>query len=312
MRLILAVLTALLVWAAPAYAALPGASTGTAHDITDTAATLRGTVNPHAQPTSFYFEYGSSTRYGSRTANTSAGSGTKGTAVSAPITGLKPETTYHFRIVAFSTEGTNRGNDRTFKTSKVPVTLTVDATPNPVLFGGPVTVSGVVGGRPPGTPVVLERNAFPFTAGFADAGNAQVTNANGQYSFPVLDALSTTQFRVRTTEKEPAYSQVVTEQVAVNVSVRARVRRESDGAHVTVTGVVKPAHEAMPLAIQKLKGGKYVTVKGGTTKHASASSSGYSVKMVIKRGGFYRVYVRISDGDHTSNVSPRFLVRAKR
>jgi hypothetical protein len=313
MRTTLAALAALLVWAAPASAAAPGASTGAPKDITDTAATLTGTVNPKGQPTSYFFEYGTSTSYGSRTANTSAGNANKAAQVTAPVSGLKATTTYHYRLVAFSPEGTTRGGDRSFKTTKVPVTLTIDASPNPVLFGGPVTVSGVVGGRPPNTPVELQRNAFPFTTGFTDFGNPQVTNTNGQYSFPVLDVGSTTQFRVRTTQENPtAYSQVATEGVSVNVSVRARVKRENGFARVLVTGTVRPAHEATPLAVQKLKNGKWTTVKGGVTRHASAASSGYSVKMNIKRGGFYRVFVRVTDGDHTNGVSPQFKVRAKR
>ena len=313
MRTTLVAFAAALVWVAPASAAVPGASTGAAKNVTDTAATLTANVNPHGQPTSYFFEYGSTTKYGARTANTSAGNGNKAVAVSAPVTGLKPTSTYHFRIVAFSPEGTTRGGDRSFKTTKIPVTLTIDASPNPVLFGGPVTVSGVVGGRPPNTPIVLQRNTFPFTAGFADYGNPQVTNANGQYSFPVLDVTSTTQFRVRTTKEDPtAYSPVATEGVSVNVSVRTRTKRSRGVAHVLLTGVVKPAHEATPLAVQKRKKGVWVTVKGGVTRHASAASSGYSVKMTLKRGGLYRVYVRVNDGDHTSGVSPEFTIRVKR
>ena len=312
MRTTFVALAVLLVWAAPASAAAPGASSGAAKDISDTAATLTGTINPHGQPTSYFFEYGTSTKYGARTANTSAGNGSKAVTVSAPISGLKPVTSYHYRLVAFSPDGTTRGSDRTFKTTKVPVTLTIDASPNPVLFGGPVTVSGVVGGRPPNTPIVLQRNAFPFTAGFADYGNPQVTNANGQYSFPVLDVTSTTQFRVRTTQENPqVFSQVATEQVSVSVSVRARVRRSHGTADVLVTGVVRPAHEATPLAVQKKKGGNWITVKGGVTRHASASSSGYSVKMHLRRGGTYRIFVRVTDGDHTNGVSPEFRVRVK-
>jgi hypothetical protein len=312
MRTTFTVLVALLVWAAPASAAAPDASTGGARDVTDTAATVTGTVNPHGQPTSFFFEYGRTTNYGARTANTSAGNAGTATNVSAPVTGLKATPTYHFRIVAFSPDGTTRGRDRTFHTTRIPVTLTLDATPNPVLFGAPVTVSGTVGGRPANTPVVLQRNNFPFTAGLTDVGNPQVTNANGQFSFPVLDVTSTTQFRVRTTEQPPALSSVVTAGVAVSVSVRASVRRVSDGARVLITGVVKPAHEATPLAVQKRKNGVWTTAKGGVTRHASASSSGYSVKMHIKRGGLYRVFVRVTDGDHTSGTSPEFTIRARR
>ena len=297
---------------AVADAAAPGASTGGVRDLTSTSATLVGRVDPNARPTSYFFEYGTTTGYGSRTPNTDAGSGNGPREVTAPVSGLKPRTTYHYRLVAFSTDGTTRGGDRTFKTQPVPVTVTLNATPNPVLFGQPVSLTGNVGGRPAGTQVVLQRNAFPFTAGFADASNPQTTDAAGAFAFPVLDVGSTTQFRVRTTDKEPAFSPIVTEQVAVSVTARARVKRFRHHADVRVSGTVRPRKDAAPLAIQKLKDGRWVTVKGGITRRASEASSGFSVKMRIRRGGFYRVFVRVVDGANTSGESARIRVRAKR
>src|SRR4051794_583734 len=126
MRTTLVALAALLVWAAPASAAAPIATTGRARDVTDTTATLTGRLDPRSQPTSYYFEYGKTKSYGGKTPNTSAGAGKAGVNVTAPLTGLKPVTTYHYRLVAFSPDGTDRGKDSTFKTASVPVTLTID------------------------------------------------------------------------------------------------------------------------------------------------------------------------------------------
>ena len=48
----------------------------------------------------------------------SPGAGESAVAVSASITGLAASTTYHFRISATNSGGTNNGSDETFKTSE--------------------------------------------------------------------------------------------------------------------------------------------------------------------------------------------------
>ena len=69
---------------------LPVVVTGVASVITDTTATLNGTVNPSGSDTTYHFEYGFTTSYGSTTTITSAGSGFTAVPVSAALTGLSP------------------------------------------------------------------------------------------------------------------------------------------------------------------------------------------------------------------------------
>ena len=57
-------------------AANPVAITGTVSAVGGTSATLNGTVNPSGAATDWWFEYGTSTAYGSKTTTTAAGSGT--------------------------------------------------------------------------------------------------------------------------------------------------------------------------------------------------------------------------------------------
>ena len=54
-------------------AGAPVVVTGIASSITDTGATLHGTVNPDGNPTTYHFEYGLTTAYGSNTTTTGAG-----------------------------------------------------------------------------------------------------------------------------------------------------------------------------------------------------------------------------------------------
>jgi hypothetical protein len=95
---------------------LPRASTETATGVTSGAATLKGTVSTEGLATSYYFEYGASGAYGLKTPTQSAGSGAAEVAVSKALTGLAAGNTYHYRLVATTSEGTSYGSDLTFKT----------------------------------------------------------------------------------------------------------------------------------------------------------------------------------------------------
>ena len=61
---------------------------------------MHANVDPYDSPTSYFFEYGPTTAYGSRTPVASAGGGIEAVDVLASLEGLTPETTYHFRLVA--------------------------------------------------------------------------------------------------------------------------------------------------------------------------------------------------------------------
>jgi len=89
--------------------------------ITQTSATLNARVNPDGKTvTECEFEYGTSAKYGSKVPCKSLpGSGTSPVAVSAKVTGLTPNSEYHFRVVTLSSGGTIEGPDVTFKTLKV-------------------------------------------------------------------------------------------------------------------------------------------------------------------------------------------------
>lgn len=97
----------------------PTATTEAATGVTESGAKLRGNVNPNGLATTYQFEYGTTTAYGSKapTSPSSIGSGTSGVEVSETIGSLAADTTYHFRVVATNAEGTAYGADKTFKTS---------------------------------------------------------------------------------------------------------------------------------------------------------------------------------------------------
>jgi hypothetical protein len=78
-------------------------------------ATLNGSVDPHGLSTTVYFQYGTTTNYGSTTLS-QIKTGNTYQNVTANISGLTASTTYHFRLVATNNAGTRYGTDRTFTT----------------------------------------------------------------------------------------------------------------------------------------------------------------------------------------------------
>ena len=82
-----------------------------------TGANFGGTVNPNGlKVTNCHFEYGLTTAYGTNAACAKIPFGTGAIAVSQSIAGLKPATTYHYRLVATNSSGTGYGDDVAFTT----------------------------------------------------------------------------------------------------------------------------------------------------------------------------------------------------
>jgi subtilisin family serine protease len=96
--------------------AAPIATTGSAYWTYQTQALVAGTVNARNGATSYWFEYGPTTAYGSETDDLPLDGGVKAVPVYGNITGLASHTTYHFRMVAQNAFGTTYGVDRAFTT----------------------------------------------------------------------------------------------------------------------------------------------------------------------------------------------------
>jgi plastocyanin len=109
----------------------PVVATNPATLLASFSATLNGSLNPHGLNTTVSFQYGPTTAYGSTTPmQTKTGNTYLG--IVANISGLSPNTLYHFRIVATNSAGTRFGGDRTFRT--LSVTGPPVATTNPATF----------------------------------------------------------------------------------------------------------------------------------------------------------------------------------
>jgi C1A family cysteine protease len=98
----------------------PAITTGSASSVTPSSAIMNGNVNPNGSSTTYFFQYGTTTAYGSNTISTNAGSGAGDVAASTEIEGLTGRTLYHFRIAAVNSVGTSYGEDATFTTAAYP------------------------------------------------------------------------------------------------------------------------------------------------------------------------------------------------
>jgi RHS repeat-associated protein len=117
---------------APTVQSLPATS------VTTTSAQMNASVNPNGSSTTAYFEYGTTTSYGSTTGLGGSFGGTSAAPINFSMSGLSPNSTYHYRVVATNSGGTSRGSDVQFKT--LPATLS----PAQITVGPPTLNFGSV------------------------------------------------------------------------------------------------------------------------------------------------------------------------
>ncbi|MEW6186745.1 MAG: C39 family peptidase [Thermodesulfobacteriota bacterium] len=124
----------------------PTVTTDAASGITTSGGILNGTVNPNNGATLVSFEYGLTTAYGTVvTADQSPITGNSNIPVSRTISGLTPNTTYHFRVVGANSAGTTYGEDLPFNTEAdiTPPSLHIISHSNGQhLTSGTVTLNG--------------------------------------------------------------------------------------------------------------------------------------------------------------------------
>jgi hypothetical protein len=94
-------------------------------DVGSSSATLHAVLDPEGGSTTYSFQYGTSTSYGSESERASAGSGSKPVGVEAHIQGLSAGTIYHFRVVGSVGAQAFAGADATFTTTHAPSTFSL-------------------------------------------------------------------------------------------------------------------------------------------------------------------------------------------
>ena len=175
-------------------------TTETATEVRPNYATLNGSFAGDGEATEYYFEYGPTTSYGTKTSITSAGSPSSSASISAKIEGLTAQSTYHYRAVAVDGFGTSYGADQSVTTPPAVTALSTSEPTNPV--PGSETLNGSFAGEGVDTTYYFEYVDYanyeptapdPYAAGektsLADAGpgtGEQHISALATFPFPYI------------------------------------------------------------------------------------------------------------------------------
>lgn len=114
----------------------PTSTTGDPSNVTSNSATIQGDAgNPNPFDGTAHFQFGKTTDYGQSTGDDTIPAGTKGSAkviagkvvsgsnpahVTQDLSGLEPNTEYHYRLVVTNPDATRVGEDRSFVTGPAP------------------------------------------------------------------------------------------------------------------------------------------------------------------------------------------------
>jgi subtilisin family serine protease len=190
----------------------PSVVTNAAGSITTSSATLNGNLTAKGTATSVTvsFEWGNTTGYGNQTSTQiRAAPG----AFSGNITGLNPNTTYHFRAKAIG-NGTSYGNDTAFTTSTVPPTAITNAagniTANSAILNGNLTAMGTA------TSVTVSFE-WGNTTSYGNETPSQVMTGTGAFSGNItsLNPITTYHFRAKAIGNGTSYGNDTTLTTAV-------------------------------------------------------------------------------------------------
>jgi phosphodiesterase/alkaline phosphatase D-like protein len=99
---------------------LPGVSTGPSVGVGTSVATVTGAVDPNGQSAQWVFQYGLTTTYTAQTLAQTLPALSSTLPVSGALSGLKPGTLFHYRLVAIRGANVVYGGDATFLTEPSP------------------------------------------------------------------------------------------------------------------------------------------------------------------------------------------------
>ncbi len=320
------VAAALLAWLPSALAAATGppqVATGGVTHVRGTTGELEGTVYPHGLATTYFFQYGPTTAYGSTTPPVVLPAATSRIKVGQLTTGLQPG--YHYRIVAYNgaSNGLARvGKDRLFDAKSRKLSFTLPKSLEPIPYKHAFTISGKVTGLgSAGVGVVLQETPFPYLADFTTVTAPVTTNSSGAFTLRLSSLLTSAEFRVISTGPKPQFSGVVKQQVTPIVVLK--VHHSSAPGLVRLYGTITPsvigAHVMVQLSKPARPGNtektseresRFVTQFSTVAQKATKTMSRFSVVVKVTHSGRYRAYVLLRDKPLQSGASGTVALHA--
>jgi hypothetical protein len=180
--------------------------------------------------------------------------------------------------------------------------LTLLASPDPVSYGQPVTLAGVVAGASKAPVTLLARSAHQ--RGFAPV--AEVTSdGSGNYAFPAQTPLENTFYEVRSDGRTSA---VAYEGVKDVLAAKLDATTVQAGQTLTFSGTVSPQHDGHVIYLERENSSAtgFHVVEIGTVGPGSA----YVIAHVVYEAGAKVFRVRIPGGpENEGAVSQTFTVQ---
>jgi hypothetical protein len=237
---------------------LPLARTGPAQQVTAQSATLTGSIDSKGRSGTAFFDYGETSAYGLRTAAQAISARPGDQNVVASVTGLRPNTVYHYRLVVTTSAGTGTGTDIAV-TTLVPVTLRTAAFR--VLYGGYVTLSGAVTGGQPGVSVSVLGQ--PLGGGSFVPVATVLSGAGGSWTYLARPTIQTA-YQAAANGGTSAAAVTVGVRPAVSLNLISRAR------YLTRVRAGGPFAGKF-VQFQRLAGGRWLTIKRARLNANSAA-----------------------------------------
>lgn len=192
--------------------------------------------------------------------------------------------------------------------------VTISVTPNPVLFGSSVVISGqAVGTKSTGAKVTLYAKLAPTYNAVTTVGST-ITDATGHYSFKTAPSVHTIYYVTVHTVPQATSSQVLVK-VRARITMRVSTTTPAAGSRVRFSGVLLPAYNGRYVLIQRktltgwktLARAKLAAATSTTTALGSTARSKYSTRVRVFKGGTYRAWFNPKDGLRLANAATRKL-----
>ncbi len=302
----------------------PKAATTDATGVGPTTATLNGTVNPQGISAAAYFEYGTSTAYGSRVppgGEVPAGSDRTDHPVSRTVDGLTPSTAYHYRVVGRSAGGTTPGPDRTFRTADPPAPGSGPPPPPPppsAVSGPPQASLSAPSTIVSGTPTTLSAEGSTPAGGLTyrldlDGSGAFATDLKTVRSLQTtFTAPGDVDVGLRVTDPQGRSDEVrrvvhVVAPTVYSLEISPKAPRAGQRVSFAVRQLVDDPRSFGPAASRPLTPGSLATMTFGDGKPVSGTVGGITVQgreasatgsfsHTFDRKGPYKLAVNVDDG----------------
>ncbi len=218
----------------------PTVTTDPVADPDTTSAILAGTIDPGGIQSSYHYEYGLDTNYGQSTAVVDAGSGSGASSAPQPVTGLDPNTTYHYRIIGSNSSGQILGVDGSFTTDAAPPVVGSSAVASAITPTS-VRVHGLVDPNHSATTFYVEYGTTTGYGSVTVAESAGDSPADSEVQTSLTDLSPGTLYRFRiVADNGTGGPQPGTDETFITAPATAAGATAVTSAMATLTGVLNP------------------------------------------------------------------------